>query len=165
MSESTENTETTEQPEPVNAAPPEPPTPFAWSPPEGFEPVSQDFLIYSPDNNHGRACFGVLLDAIDIPRDKSTIKALVMLLIEATMAVDADGRVVEARAGQEVLVECSHFLRRLLRAAHDQKSVGELWLMPVGKLAAEGGDTITLWDIRGGKVYPREKFSRRGGAR
>lgn len=151
---------------PAPPAPPEPepapPTQFAWEAPQHFQKLPQDFLIYSPDHCAGRAILSIPLDVIDIPRDKSTIKALVCLLLEPAPVIDADGSIVEARIGQEVLVECGHFIRRLIRAALDPRNVGEVWMRPVGKLTGEGGDTITLWDIRYGKTYPRDKVKRSG---
>lgn len=142
--------------------PKEPPTPFAWEAPEGFQKLPQDFLIYSPDAAQGRSILCIPLDVIDMPRDKSTIKALVCMLLEPTPLVDADGTIVHGQVGQEVLVECGHFVRRLVRAALDPKNVGEVWMRAIGKLRAEGGDSITLWDIRYGKVYPRDKIKRIG---
>jgi hypothetical protein len=141
---------------------PEPPTTFSWDAPSHFQKIPQDFLIYSPDRCDGRSILSIPLDVIDLPRDKSTIKALVCMLLEPTLLVDADGTAVEGRVGQEVLVECGHFLRRLIRAAMDPRNVGEVWMRPIGKLRGEGGDAITLWDIRYGKTYPRDKVKRSG---
>lgn len=145
----------------VPAPAPAPPTTFAYESPEGFAPLPQDFLIYSPDHCDGRSILCLPVDVIDLPRSQSSIKALVCLLLEPTLVVDAMGHVVEARAGQEVLVECGHFIRRLIRAAMDPKSVGEVWMRPSGKMSSEGGDTITLWDIRYGKTFPRDQIRRR----
>lgn len=146
-------------PEPI-----EPPTPFAWEAPPGFEPVPQDFLLFVPDRAQGRAILGILVDEIELPRDRSTGRALVLVLLEPAPLVTAEGTIVEGRPGQEVLVEVTHFLRRLVRAARDRESVGELWLRPIGRMRADGGDSLTLWDIRHGKTFPRASV-RRGGAR
>lgn len=145
-------------------APIEPPTPFAWEPPPHFEPVPQDFLLYSPDRSQQRALLGLLVDEIEFPRDRSMGRALVLVLLEPVPLVTADGTLVMGRPGQEVLVEVTHFLRRLVRAARDPNSVGELWMRPVGHMRTDGGDTLTLWDIRGGKIFPRHTI-KRGGVR
>lgn len=150
------------QPKPPAPEPIEPPTPFAWEAPPHFEPIPQDFLLYSPDRAQGRALLGVLVDEIELPRDKSAGRALVFVLLEPVPLVTADGTIVEGRPGQEVLVEVTHFLRRLLRAARDPQNVGEVWLRPVGRMRADGGDSLTLWDLRFGKLFPRAQIKRGG---
>jgi hypothetical protein len=149
------------RPEPEADAPPvEPPTPYAYAAPEHFEAIPQDFLVYSPEHAQGRALLGVLVDEIELPRDRSTGRALVLVLLEPVPLITADGTIVEGRPGQEVLVEITHFLRRLVRAARDPKTVGEVWLRPIGRLPTAAGDSITLWDLRHGKTFPRSSVRR-----
>lgn len=151
------------RPEPeaeADAAPVEPPTPYAYAAPEHFEAIPQDFLVYSPEHAQGRALLGVLVDEIELPRDRSTGRALVLVLLEPVPLITADGTIVEGRPGQEVLVEITHFLRRLVRAARDPRTVGEVWLRPIGRLPTSSGDSITLWDLRHGKTFPRSSVRR-----
>lgn len=148
----------------VEQSPPvmEPPTPFAWESPPGFEPIPQDFLLYSAERSQGRALLGILVDEIELPRERSTGRALVLVLLEPVPLVTADGTLVEGKPGQEVLVEVTHFLRRLLRAAKDREQVGEVWLRSVGWMAADSGDRLPLWDLRHGRTFPRSSVKRGG---
>lgn len=154
------------EPEPRESlrAPLEPPTPFAFDAPPHFEPIPQDYLLYVSDRAQGRALLGVLVDEIELPRDRSSVRALMFVLLEPTPLVTADGTLVEGRPGQEVLVEVNHWLRRLVRAARDPQSVGEVWMRSVGRMRCDGGDTLTLWDLRHGRTFPRSSI-KRGGAR
>lgn len=150
-----------------------PPTPYAWEPPPGFDPVPQDFLLYHPDFCDGRAIFGILVDAIPLlfqrgPGTEGTVVpavwGLIVQLMEDTLALDpsASRRVIVARPGQEIMVGADHVaLRRLVRAALDPQSVGEVWLRPDPQVRLlYGADHHQAWITRHGKNFARKSIKR-----
>lgn len=146
------------QPEPE--APKPPPTMFAFVPPEHMTRIPHDYLLFDPERCDGRALFGVPHTVVPLPKQTSVGQAIVFCAIEATPCVVADGRIVECKPGEDILVEVSHWLRRLLRGALDQQSVGEVWARPVGKRRTQDGDFIMEWDLRSGRTWPRNEFRR-----
>ncbi len=144
--------------EPVTETKVEPPTPFAFEPPPNFSRVPHDYLLFDPERCSGRALLGVPYHVIDLPKQSSVGKAIVFCAIEPTPCVVSDGRVVDCKPGEDVLVEVSHWLRRLMRGAMDQENVGEIWARPVGKRKTQDGDFLMEWDLRSGRIWKRADF-------
>lgn len=135
-----------------------PPTSFAFEPPPNFVRIPHDFLLFDPERCDGRALLGVPYNVISLPKQTSVGKAIVFCAIEPTPCVLADGRIVECKPGEDVLLEVSHWLRRLTRGAMDQENVGEVWARPIGRRRSQDGDFIMEWDLRSGRTWPRNDF-------
>lgn len=136
---------------------------FAMRPPPHFERLPPDYSLYDPLRCQGRVILGVPITSIELPKQTSSGRALVIRLLHPTLVVDNMGQLFEARTGQDILLEVSHWLRALVRRAHDEKHVGEVWLRPGELRKAVGGDVIPDWDIWYGRLFPRDQFMKGGG--
>jgi hypothetical protein len=152
-------------------APPAPPTQsqsaqpgseFALRPPPHFEVLPPDYPLYDPLRCMGRSILGVPLTSIELPKQTSAGRALVIRLLQPTLVIDGIGRLFEARIGQDILLEVSHWLRALVRRAHDEKHVGEVWLKPGELRKCVGGDVMPDWEIYYGRLFLRDQFMKGG---
>lgn len=145
---------------PVTAAPKIMVPEFAFKPPATFESLAADFPLYDPMRGNGRSILGVLLTSIELPKQTSAGRALIIRAIEPTIVVDNTGRSFECKIGQDILLEASHWLRALVRRAHDPDNVGEVWLRPGERRLCDGGDYIFDWQIFHGRLFPRSQFQK-----
>jgi hypothetical protein len=127
---------------------------FETRPPLHFERLSPDYSLYDPFRCRGRVILGVPITSMELPKQESAGRALVIRLLHPTLVVDNIGRLMEARVGQDILLEVSHWLRALVRRAHDEKHVGEVWLRPGEFRKSE------IWH---GRLFPRDQFLKGGG--
>lgn len=150
-------------------APPAPPAPFpeqqkvtgpefGFSPPPSFEVVPPDFVLYDPERAQGRSILGILHGSIELPKQHSAGRALVITCMEPTLVVDNSGRLFESTIGQDIIVEATFWLVCLVRRAMHKEKVGEVWLRPLRKLLCAGGDYQYEWEIRSGRLHDRDTF-------
>lgn len=131
---------------------------FGFSPPPSFEVVPPDFVLYDPERSGSRSILGILHNSIELPKQNSSGRALVITCMEPTLVVDNSGRVFESAVGQDIIVEASFWLVCLVRRAMHKEKVGEVWLKPIRKVLCAGGDFQYEWEIRSGRLHDRETF-------
>ncbi len=131
---------------------------FGFAPPPSFEAVPPDFVLYDPERANGRAILGILHHTMELPKQHSAGRALVITCMEPTLVVDNTGRVFESAIGQDIIVEATFWLVCLIRRAMDKDKVGEIWIRPLRKVMCAGGDYQYEWEIRGGRLHDRTTF-------
>lgn len=119
---------------------------------KGAVEINLDRTMYSADKV-GDPVVGFIVDLLDMPpiqvgkQEPRDWQAFVVLLTEPCRGVDRNGDIIEAKAGEEMVVPATYQIQHALkRFAKDPEKMHELGIMPKKKLDIGAGQTF--WTYR-----------------
>lgn len=111
--------------------------------PEGFVPVAADMNQFKPDLCGKAILRGHLVDRVEMPpTDNGAWAVFVIRLSVDSKVVDRDDHVIDAHAGDYVMIAETHTLKTLAQYARIRDAVYEIFIQPKEKVKLSGGRTM-----------------------